>query len=213
MITALLTLASLLAHAGEHAGIPVDAVGVLGEPVFLEPGWSAPILDDQRGHVRVYVHRDPDDVSAWFASWSAKAGDLPPLPLGAQESVGNGHTIAAFRDGNIAVVVERPGGGALDLATRLMLSVEDDVPWPQPPMVHVNGAQVSVDGMWTNVAIRPAPRVDPNTFVPRPVRVVPLSTNAVLLGDEPTRLRVVVWDRYGRPAYTDWAQPAIVGNR
>lgn len=198
---------AMAAFAGDmHAGIPVDASVLLGNTVFLEHGWSAPVLDGNGGNVAVYVGHGDQDARDWMLGRMRDRG-TPALPIGAEESMGNGHNVAAFRDGNVAVVVERPGGRAQELATVLFEAIEDEVPWPQSPMVQVQGVHVSVDGLWANVAIRPAPSVEPGSLIPRPIRVIPTGSNAAVLGHETHRMTVVVWDRYGRTATQIWTQP------
>jgi hypothetical protein len=43
--------------------------------------------------------------------------------------------------------------------------------------------------------------------------VVPTSTTAAVLGEQPRSLVVVVWDRYGRTAQTTWTEPHDMGTR
>jgi hypothetical protein len=43
-----------MAWAGDlYAGVDPRSVPVLGPPIYLEPGWSAPVLDTGGGRVRV----------------------------------------------------------------------------------------------------------------------------------------------------------------
>lgn len=200
---------ALQAWAGDlYAGVDPRTVPVLGPAVFLEPGWSAPVLDTGGGRVRVFVAPEEGAAVAWLAAERRRlAPQAPPLPLGVDESWGNGHGLVLFREGNVAGWVERPRGGAADLAARLLAGLAEERPWPVPPTVEVRGQEVSVTGPWAQVAFRPDPVSDPVTLRPRSVQVVPTGPGAAMLALPPTRMTVVVWDDFGRTSSQVWTAP------
>ncbi|MBW1877109.1 MAG: hypothetical protein JRI25_00600 [Deltaproteobacteria bacterium] len=191
--------------AGPYAGIAPEAVEVLGTPVFLSPeaGWSAPIMDEGGGRVRVFVAHTEEEARRWLAERRVTAERVPVYPFG-EEGYGNGHSRLLYREHNVVVVVERPGGGALDLADRLQSALTEYSPWPTTPTLAFDGRIARVDGEWAQVAFRAAPVTDPATFLPKPIRVIPLAPGVAEVGVPPTRLSVTVWDRYGRFAEVEW---------
>jgi hypothetical protein len=192
--------------AGPYAGIAPEAVEVLGTPVYLSPeaGWSAPIADEGGGRVRVFVAHTRDEATRWLYDRRAATPErLPPYPFG-EEGYGNGYSRLFYREHNVAVVVERPDGGALDLAERLQGALAEPSPWPTAPTLEFDGRIARVDGEWAQVAFRAAPLVDPETFLPKPIRVIPLTPGVAEVGAPPPRLSVTVWDQYGRFAEVEW---------
>lgn len=194
--------------AGPAAGIRPQDVAMLGAPTWLEPGWTAPVLDAEGGSVRIHVAATDAEAAAWLSGiLKARPDGVPPVfPLADTEAYGNGWSFVGFREGNVAGVVVRPSGAAADLAQRLVDAIEHDVPAPQPPVVEVNGQEVRVLGEWANVVVRPAPRLDPFTLLPKPIQVIPTGPGERFLGAEPDRLTVVVWDPFGRTAEVSWVR-------
>jgi len=199
-------IATAALAGGPYAGIAPDAVQVLGPPVFLSPeaGWSAPIADEGGGRVRVFVGHTADEATRWlYDQRGAFPERLPPYPFG-EEGYGNGYSRLFYREDNVAVVVERPGGAALDLAERLEGALAEASPWPRAPALTFDGHIAHIDGEWAQVVFHAAPVIDPETFLPKPIRVIPLTPGTAELGVPPARLSVTVWDRYGRFAEAVW---------
>jgi len=191
-----MTLSCALALAGEpHAGIPVGVVPILGDTVFLASGWRAPIRESSGGEVRVFVAREALSAEAWLATEAVRLGH-PGEPTATLA------TTALARDENVAVSVVRPAGQARELADELLLAVEDGVPWPAPPMVHVDGLRVRVDGMWAELRVSPAPSLAGHVDeTPAPLTEGP---DGIILAEPCSSGTVRVWDRFGRSSEGRW---------
>jgi hypothetical protein len=187
-----------------------DASPVLGAPSWLAApdaeaasGWEAPILDDQPGRVRVWVHADVDAAKKQFAS--AKEGLFPrQVPLGADDSAGDPGVHVVFRQGELVVEVQRPAGAAVDLGERLLKAVRDGGAWPGEPSVRVVDGLLSVAGTWSEQSVTLAPRLDRTTFRSAPTPVVRNAEGRVVVPAGTRWVEVRVWDRYGRSSKTRW---------
>lgn len=192
-----MTLSCALAFAGEpHAGIPVGVVPILGDTTFLASGWRAPIRESAGGEVRVFVAHEELSAQAWLTTEAVR------LERQDRALSGDLSTAALVRDENVAVSVLRPGGQARELADELLLAIEDGVPWPAPPMVHVEGLRVTVDGVWAALRVSPAPSLIGRAGEePAPITA---GLRGIIL-EEPSSSGIVrVWDRFGRSSEGRW---------
>lgn len=181
-------LFSLAFAGGVHAGIPVHGVPGLGEPTFQSPaaGWTAPIAG---GFVRVFVGATEAEAAEWFARARVSIQVPPPDQRGIGDAgFGDGETLYAFVDGNVAVLI-RASADADTWAATLHNAIVDGVPWPATPQL-----QAQPDGRWSvverGVFVSGASQVpfQPGVFQTPPAEIV-------------------VWDAYGRPAILRAATP------
>lgn len=206
----LLVAATIAAATTTHSGIRVDQVSLLGNPVYLdEPsGWIADVLDQDGGTVRVSVSQDVDAAQRVFDDLVQATGrDLPDLPMGAEQSMGDGYRTALWRDANVVVSVQRPNAGALELSTMLFEALEATGPWPGAPSVTLSDGEVRVDGTWTYVTFRHPLVLDPFTLKTRPVRLIPTSRQSIAHDDAVRKVDVTAWDAYGRSVHATWHAP------
>lgn len=130
--------------AGMHGGIPVTGVPGLSEASFLTPatGWTAAV---EGGWVRVFVGPSEAAGAEWYDRMLESLGVPPPvlanLATLTDAAHGDGVTLVAFRDGNVAVLV-RAKSGALVVADTLRAAIVDDAPPLATPTL------ASVAGQW-----------------------------------------------------------------
>lgn len=133
--------------AGMHGGIPVHGVPGLGEPSFLTPatGWTAAV---EGGWVRVFVGPTEAAGVEWYDRMLESIGLAPPvladLAAVTDAAHGDGATLVAFRDGNVAVLV-RAQAGARAIADALRAAIVDNAPAVATPTLSTAGGQWRVD--------------------------------------------------------------------
>jgi len=206
-------LASTALAAGLYAGVAVEALPILSQPVFLESesGWVATVDDEAGGTVRLLVAPTEGDAAAWYElAMHATGRDLPAVPIPADQAHGDAHALVLFREGNVVGEVRRPRGGAYELCSLVLEALEPHQPWPDPPEVSREGSRLQVAGDWAQVTVRPHLLVDPDTLLPRPVRVVPTGSGRYLVGTGEVPVTITVWDRFGRAAVST-LKPESVG--
>lgn len=188
-----------------HTGIDPADLLLLEGVTHLAPdyGWSASIQDDRPGHLRFFVGRTEAEAISWF---NAQAGDLvisKAIALAVDEALGDPYELVLWRDGNIGGRIERPAGGALDLAERMVAAIVDGEPWPATFELNVMGGEARVSGEWAAVRFYVPPKSDPTTFLPKPSTVIYTGPQQAVVGDAKL-VRAVAWDRFGRGHTVFW---------
>jgi hypothetical protein len=195
----------IIVAASAGSGLDPSALAVVGEPTYLAPalGWTAPVLDETQGSVRVWVYPDLAGAATQFATLREALGAAAPLlPIGADEGTGNGLDLALFRQGEVVVQVVRPEGAAGDLAGRLLAAVRDAGEWPEQPKVNVVDGALVVHGTWAFVRVAQPPlvrrrRMGDGLPVLDTRPLVRSETGAVKVTSG-EQVRVLVWDAFGR---------------
>lgn len=170
--------------AGVHGGIPVRGVPGIGEPSFQTPatGWTAAV---EGGWVRVYVGLTEAAGEDWYGRTLQTLGvppaELAPFAPGIDAAHGDGDTLVAFRDGNVAVLV-RTSTGARAVAEALHAAIVEDTAGPKAPTIRASAGTWEVD----------APSAVHISFTGG--RGVPFKRGVFT---EPPR-QIVVWDALGR---------------
>jgi hypothetical protein len=193
-----------LGWAGQ--GIDPAAVELLGAPTYLAPeyGWSAPVLDEKPGRVRVWVHADVAAAEVRFVALRGELGSAHELPLEGAVAVWNGLDQAVLRVGDLVARVERPQGGAGDLAERLLLGVVQAGAWPVAPAPEVVEGRLVLGPGWRESRVRRAAEVQRTTdgrllglpkLAVRP-EVRDEAGQLVLRSGE--SIELLVWDLFGR---------------
>ncbi len=196
---------------GLHSGVDPDLLPLLGEVTWLASpaGWTAAVLDDAGGRVRLQIYPDAAGAAAGLEQWvAASERSWPALPLGVDEGRGDGVRSALAREGNLVLIVERPKGGALELATLVLSAIGDDGgAWPDAPSLAVSDDVLRVEGSWEAMTFHHPPVLDMFTLKPREVRLIPEGDQGVRLGPGVREITVTVWDRWGRAAAATWRAP------
>ncbi|MBT3220032.1 MAG: hypothetical protein HN348_13160 [Proteobacteria bacterium] len=188
-----------------HSGIDPADLPLLGGVLHVAPeyGWSASIPDGRPGTVRFFVGHTPDDAIAWFDGLAQNLTKSQAIPLAVEQATGDPWGLVLWRDGNIGGRIERPDGGALDLAERMVAAIVDGEPWPAVFDLTVVGGEAEVSGEWASVRFFVPPKSDPTTFLPKPSTVIYTGPQKAIVGGA-EQVRAVGWDRFGRGHTVYW---------
>lgn len=192
----------ILTFSVAWAGAVLDptTVDLLGPATFVDEawGWSAPITGEPRGRVRVWPTTSEAEAEAVFGGRSGSAADRWP---GVDAARGDGWQHLVVRVGELVLEVERPQGGAFDLMSRLVRSVERQ-DGPRFAVPRVEAGHLGVAGDCARVAARVVAYEPGSPFANG--QPVPVGACAVVVPAGACAVDVVAWDRFGRGARQAW---------